>query len=117
MRRVKVTVINLDEKIQTCLYNGVIKDEAKEIHYYDADGSLNELVFQNKDILEIKRITKEAKTALYLSKNNAYAHIETLEGTFDIPIAVSKTIFEEDLISVAYNTGEEIEIMIEFFKE
>ena len=55
MKRVKVTVINHDENIQTCLYNGVIKDEAKVIRYYDVDGSLNELMFQNKDILEIKR--------------------------------------------------------------
>lgn len=117
MKRVKVTVINHDENIQTCLYNGVIKDEAKVIRYYDVDGSLNELMFQNKDILEIKRQTKEVKTTLYLANVNAKAHVETLEGAFDIPIAVSKTIFKEELISVTYDTGEEIEIMIEFFKE
>lgn len=114
MERVKVTVINHDENLRTCLYNGVIKDGDKVIRYND-ESSFNEIVFQDKDILEIKRITKEVKTTMYLAKQNAKAHIETSEGAFDIPIAVSKTIFKENLISVSYNTGEEIEIMIEFF--
>lgn len=112
-----MTILNKDANASINPFKGYIEDDAIRIIYHEDDGAVNEIKFKDFEVLEIKRFTKGFKSNIYLSKDECYAKIHTDEGDLEIPIVLKEMNFSKNEIRASYYTGENFEILIEFFKE
>ena len=117
MKRIKVTLKNLSNRITKEVFAGMVEDVQREVSYKDEDGTLNYINFMNTDTLIVKRVAKDYVTNLVLNKANPGLVIKSPEGTMELPVKVLALGIKENRIYACYDTGERIEIIISLIKE
>ena len=117
MKRIKVTLKNLSNRITKDVFVGMVEDVQREVSYKDEDGTLNYINFMNTDTLIVKRVAKDYVTNLVLNKANPGLVIKSQEGTMELPVRVLGLGIKENRIYACYDTGEKIEIIISLIKE
>ena len=117
MKRIKVTLKNLSNRITKEVFVGMVEDVQREVSYKDEDGTLNYINFMNTDTLIVKRVAKDYVTNLVLNKANPGLVIKSPEGTMELPVKVLALGIKENRIYACYDTGERIEIIISLIKE
>ncbi len=117
MKRIKVTLKNLSNRITKDVFVGRVEDDQREVSYKDETGTLSYINFINPDTLIVKNVAKDYVTNLVLNKTNPGLVFKSQEGTMELPVKVLGLSIKENRIYASYDTGEKIEIMISLIKE